>query len=82
MSFNLVWLHKLFHQHMKTKSALIPGFTVPPAVAPTIAPAPIPQRVTRATVQMLPVLLQVKRGLLMMMMDLQSLLLQLTLLLI
>jgi hypothetical protein len=44
---------------MKTKSALIPGFTVydvtptneptvtvPPKVAPTIAPAPIPQRLT------------------------------------
>jgi hypothetical protein len=62
MSCNVVWLHKLFHQHMKTKSALIPGFTaydvpptttntqpVPPAVAPTIAPDPIPQRLTRAT---------------------------------
>jgi hypothetical protein len=62
MSRNVVWLHKLFHQHMKTKSALIPGFTaydvtpgttntqpVPPAVAPTIAPVPIPQRLTRAT---------------------------------
>jgi hypothetical protein len=62
MSHNVVWLHKLFHQHMKTKSALIPGFTtydvtpatnnappVLPAVAPTIAPAPIPQRLTRAT---------------------------------
>jgi hypothetical protein len=24
---NVVWLHKLFHQHIKTKSALIPGFT-------------------------------------------------------
>jgi hypothetical protein len=46
---------------MKTKSALIPGFnacditpvhehhvTVPPSVAPTIVPAPIPQRLTRA----------------------------------
>jgi hypothetical protein len=22
---NVVWLHELFHQHMKTKSALIPG---------------------------------------------------------
>jgi hypothetical protein len=55
MSHNVVRLHKLFHQHMKTKSALIPGFTandvtpvtentvaVPPVVAPTIAPAPIP----------------------------------------
>jgi hypothetical protein len=41
----------MVHQHMKTKSALIPGFTAydvtpattstPPAVAPTIAPAPI-----------------------------------------
>jgi hypothetical protein len=47
---------------MKTKSTLIPDFTaydatptneftvtVPPAVAPTIAPAPITQRLTRAT---------------------------------
>jgi hypothetical protein len=47
---------------MKPKYALIPGFTayditptttntqpVPPAVAPTISPAPIPQRLTRAT---------------------------------
>jgi hypothetical protein len=54
--------HKLFHQHMKTKSALIPGFTaydvtpattnnqpVPLLVAPTIAPASIAQRLTRAT---------------------------------
>jgi hypothetical protein len=62
MSRNIVWLHKLFHQHMKTKSALIPGFTaydvtptttndppVPPAIAPTIAPAPVPQSMTRAT---------------------------------
>jgi hypothetical protein len=62
MSLNVVWLHKLFRQHMKTKSALIPGFTaydvtpankhhvtVPPAVAPTNAPAPIPQRLTLAT---------------------------------
>jgi hypothetical protein len=62
MSRNVVRLHKLFHQHMKTKSALIPGFTaydvtpattntqpVPPAVKLTIAPAPIPQRLTRAT---------------------------------
>jgi hypothetical protein len=62
MSRNNLWLHKLFHHHMKTKSALIPRFTaydatpatttntqpVPPAVAPTIAPAPIPQRLTRA----------------------------------
>jgi hypothetical protein len=54
MSRNVVWLHKLFHQHMKTKSALIPGFTVTPtttntpsAVAPTIAPAPITPRLTR-----------------------------------
>jgi hypothetical protein len=58
---NVVWLHKLFHQHMKTKSALIPGFStydftlandhnevVPPAVAPIIAPASIPQRLTCA----------------------------------
>jgi hypothetical protein len=50
MSHNVVWLRKLFHQHMKTKSALIPGFNVydvspsitnippvQPAVAPTIA---------------------------------------------
>jgi hypothetical protein len=57
MSCNVVWLHKLFHKHMKTKSALIPGFTsydvtpaitnnqpVPLAVAPTIALAFIPQR--------------------------------------
>jgi hypothetical protein len=62
MSCNVVWLHKLFHQHMKTKSALIPGFTaydvtpattntqpVLPALAPTIAPVYIPQRLTRAT---------------------------------
>jgi hypothetical protein len=61
-SHNVVWLHKLFHQHMKTKSALIPGFTaydampattnnqsVPPAAAHTISPAPIPQRLTGAT---------------------------------
>jgi hypothetical protein len=47
---------------MKTKPALIPGFTaydvtptnestvtVPPSVAPTIATAPIPQRLTHAT---------------------------------
>jgi hypothetical protein len=60
MSCNVVWLHKLFHQHMKTKSALIPGFNVynvrpsitntlpvPPAIAPTIAPAPITPRLTR-----------------------------------
>jgi hypothetical protein len=61
MSHNVVWLHKLFHQHMKTKSALIPGFYVcdvspsitntppiPPAIlAPTIAPAPITPRLTR-----------------------------------
>jgi hypothetical protein len=26
-SHNVVWLHKLFHQHMKTKSEIIPGFT-------------------------------------------------------
>jgi hypothetical protein len=25
MSRNVIWLHQLFHQHMKTKSALIPG---------------------------------------------------------
>jgi hypothetical protein len=62
MSQNVVWLLKLFHQHMKTNSAIFPGFTaydvtpattnnqpVQPAVAPTIAPAPIPQRLTRAT---------------------------------
>jgi hypothetical protein len=62
MSGNVVWLHKLFHQHMKTKSALIPGCTaydvtpaitnihpVPIAIAPTIAPASISQRLTRAT---------------------------------
>jgi Reverse transcriptase (RNA-dependent DNA polymerase) len=62
MSRNVVWLHKLFHQHMKTKSALIPGFNVydispsitdahpiPPAIAPTIAPAPITPRLTRTT---------------------------------
>jgi hypothetical protein len=59
MSHNVVWLHKLFHQHMKIKSALIPGFNmydvtpattntqpVQHAVALTIAPAPIPQRLT------------------------------------
>jgi hypothetical protein len=62
MSPNVVWLHKLFHQHMKTKSALISGFTaydvtpattntqlVSPAVAPTIATSPVPQRSTRAS---------------------------------
>jgi hypothetical protein len=62
MSRNVVWLHKLFHQHMKTKSALIPGFNVydvsttitnaqpvPPAIAPTIAPAPITPRLTLTT---------------------------------
>jgi hypothetical protein len=61
MSRNVVWLHRLFHQHMKTRSALIPGFTaydvtpattntqlVPPAVAPAISPSPIPQRLTHA----------------------------------
>jgi hypothetical protein len=50
---NIVWLHKLFHQHMKTKSALIPGFTsydvapvtdntvaVPPATDNTVAVPP------------------------------------------
>jgi hypothetical protein len=60
MSHNVVWLHKLFHQHIKTKSALISGFTAydvtpvntntPPAIAPTIAPAPITPRLTRTTV--------------------------------
>jgi hypothetical protein len=62
MSCNVVWLHKLFHQNMKAKSALIPGYTaydvtpinestivIPPAVAPPIAPTTIPQRLTRAT---------------------------------
>jgi hypothetical protein len=62
MSRNVVWLHKLVHQHIKKKSALIPGFNVydvrpaitnaqpvPPAIAPTIAPAPILPRLTRAT---------------------------------
>jgi hypothetical protein len=62
MSHNVVRLQKLFHQHMRNKSALIPGFTaydvtpaitnnqpVPLAVAPTIAPASIPQLLTRAT---------------------------------
>jgi Reverse transcriptase (RNA-dependent DNA polymerase) len=62
MSRNDVWLQKLFHQHMKTKSALIPGFNVydmspsitnttpvPPAVAPTIATTPITPRLTRET---------------------------------
>jgi hypothetical protein len=52
----------VIHKHMKTKVALVPGFmayditpanannvVVPPAVAPIIAPAPIPQRETRAT---------------------------------
>jgi hypothetical protein len=81
------------------KSALIPGFTaydvtpvtdnhvtVPPAVAPNLAPAPIPQRFTRSTAlgllsfQMLAVLRPAKR--VTMMMDLQSLLQQLMLLLI
>jgi hypothetical protein len=59
---NVVQLHKFFHQHMKTKSALIPGFTaydispantntqpVQPAVAHTIAPAPTTPRLTRTT---------------------------------
>jgi hypothetical protein len=92
MSHTVVWLHKVFHHHMKTKSALIPGFTayditpanetnsvVPPAVAPTIAPAPIPQRLTCTnlprtfTNRNLPVLLHVKR-VMVMMMDIQSLL--------
>jgi hypothetical protein len=62
MSQNVVWLHDLFRQHMKTKSALIPGISiydvcpaitnaqpVPPAIAPTIAPAPIAQRLTCTT---------------------------------
>jgi hypothetical protein len=62
MSQNVVWLHKLFHQHMTTKSALIPGISifdvshaitnaqpVPPAIAPTIAPAPITPRLKRTT---------------------------------
>jgi hypothetical protein len=57
---NVAWLHKLFHQHMKTKSALIPGIIiydvspaitntqpVPPAIAPTIVPASITPRLTR-----------------------------------
>jgi hypothetical protein len=51
------------------------------AVASNIAPAPIPQRLTRekaqghSPFQLLPVLLQVKRGMMMMMMmDPQSLL--------
>jgi hypothetical protein len=56
MSRNVVWLHKLFHQHMKTKSALIPGFnvydvspsitnnpSVPPAVAPQLLQLPLLQ---------------------------------------
>jgi hypothetical protein len=57
MSLNVLWLHKLFHQHMKTESALILGFTAydvtptttktPPAIVPTIAPAPIAPRLTR-----------------------------------
>jgi hypothetical protein len=51
-----------YFEHMKTKSALIPGYTaydvtpvtintppVPPAVSPTIAPVPINQRLTRTT---------------------------------
>jgi hypothetical protein len=59
---NVVWLHKLLHQHMRTKSALIPGVSIydvspditnaqplPPAIAPTIAPAPITPRLTRKT---------------------------------
>jgi Reverse transcriptase (RNA-dependent DNA polymerase) len=62
MSRNVVWLPILFHQHMKTKSALIPGISiydvshaitnaqpVPPAIAPTIALAPITPRLTRTT---------------------------------
>jgi hypothetical protein len=62
MSCNVVWLHKLFHQYMKTKSALIPGYTdsdvtpaatntqpIQPVVASTIAPAPIPQRLACTT---------------------------------
>ena len=62
MSRNVVWLHKLFHQHMKTKSALVPGYNVydvspsitntqpvPPTIAPTIVPAPITPRITRTT---------------------------------
>jgi hypothetical protein len=62
MSRNVVWIHKLFHQHTKTKSALIPGISiydvspaitntqpVPPAIAPTIVPAPITPRLTRTT---------------------------------
>jgi hypothetical protein len=62
MSRNVVWLYKLFHQHMKTNSALVPGFNVydvspsitnnqpvPPAIAPTIAPAPITPRIARTT---------------------------------
>jgi hypothetical protein len=75
---------------MKTKSELIPGFStydftpandhnavVPPAVAPTIAPDPIPQRLTCANApepspfQLLPALIPVKRVTLMMM-DLQT----------
>jgi hypothetical protein len=36
MSRNVVWLHKLFHQHMKTKSSLIPGFTA------YMSPLPLP----------------------------------------
>jgi hypothetical protein len=99
MSHNVVWLHKLFHQHMNTKSALISGFTayditpanennavVPPAVASTIAHAPIPQRLTLAnaprtfTFPTVTSTLPVKR--VMMMMDLQFLLQPLMLLLI
>jgi hypothetical protein len=62
MSRNVVWLNKLFHQHMKTKSALIPGNSiydvspaltntqpVPAAIAPTFVPAPITPRLTRTT---------------------------------
>jgi hypothetical protein len=50
-----VWLHKLFHEHMKTKSALIPEFSaddvthVTNNTQPTIALAPIPQTMTCTT---------------------------------
>jgi hypothetical protein len=39
MSRNVVWLHKWFHQHMKTKSALMPGFNVYD-VSPSITKTP------------------------------------------
>jgi hypothetical protein len=41
MSRNVVWLHKLFHQRMKTKSSSIPRISI--YVSPAIANAqPVP----------------------------------------